>query len=221
MRTRLLLVLSLLGTVTVASFAIPLARSVAESRTGEFALSRNADLERFVALAGPYARGEDPGNLFGELDTYRWLYGETVGVVSTRGAANYPADLARASPQIPGAVTRALRNQQDGLTGPLTPWGPEQVVFARATGTDAQITGAVVLVADTAQAREQIAATWVAIAGGALAALAALLGVALGVSSWILRPLSRLSTGMRELVSVLPRGADGGRGDQEIGRAHG
>lgn len=213
MRTRLLLVLSLLGTVMVALFAIPLATSVAQSRTSEFVLSRNADLERFVALAGPYVRGEESGTLFGELDTYRSLYDEPVGVVSTRGAATYPADLPHASPQISSAVTRALRNQQDGFTGPLSPWGPDRVVFARATGTDAQITGAVVLLADTRAAREHIAAMWLAIAGGALAALAALLGVALAVSTWVLRPLARLSTGMRELVSALPRGPD--RGDHQ------
>lgn len=214
MRARLLVVLSVLGLVLVLSFAVPLARSVAQSRTNEFSLSRSSDLERFVALAGPYVRGEGAGNLFAEIDTYTALYGEPVGVVSTRGLPAYPTGFGRDSTEITDAVGRALRNLPDTLEGPLTPWGPDHVVFARATGTGPQITGAVVLVATTASARTDIAVAWAVIVAGALIALVALSAFAFGVSTWVLRPLGRLSRGMGELVSVLP-GANDGR-DEEL-----
>jgi signal transduction histidine kinase len=212
-RSRLVLVLSVLGLLTVTLFAVPLAVAVAQSRTSEFALSRGADLERFGALAAPYVRGEDPGNLFGELDTYTGLYGEPVGVVSTRGAPTYPAGFGEGAPEVGAAVARALRNQPDVLTGWLTPWSQGQVVFATATGTDAQITGAVVMLASTDAVRAAIGRAWTAIAVGWVLAMAALVAFAVGVSTWILRPLGRLSTGMRGLVSVLPH-TGGGHDDQ-------
>jgi signal transduction histidine kinase len=204
-RARLLLVLTVVGILVVTAFSVPLAVSVAESRTRAFVLSRNADLERFAALADAYVRGDDPGTVLGELRTYRDLYGEEVGVVSTRGAAPYPADFDQTSPEVAEAVSRALRNQADPLARVLTPWSPDDIVFAKATSTDAQITGAVVLVASSEAARSDIRRYWLLTAGGGLVVLGVLIACAVGVSRWILRPVGVLSDEMRVLASGLPR----------------
>lgn len=205
MRARLLFVLTLVGLLVVTAFSVPLGLSMAESRTRAFVLSRNADLERFAALADAYVRGDDPGTVLGELQTYRDLYGEEVGVVSTRGAAPYPEEFDQASPEVAEAVSRALRNQADPLAGVLTPWSRNDVVFAKATGTDAQITGAVVLVASSEAARSDIRRYWLLIAGGGVVVLGVLIACAVGVSRWILRPVGVLSEEMRVLASGLPR----------------
>jgi signal transduction histidine kinase len=204
-RARLLFVLTLVGLLVVTAFSVPLGLSMAESRTRAFVLSRNADLERFAALADAYVRGDDPGTVLGELQTYRDLYGEEVGVVSTRGAAPYPEDFDQTSRKVAEAVSRALRNQADPLAGVLTPWSPDDVVFAKATGTDAQITGAVVLVASSEAARSDIRRYWLLIAGGGFVVLGVLIACAVGVSRWILRPVGVLSDEMRVLASGLPR----------------
>jgi signal transduction histidine kinase len=204
-RARLLLVLTVVGILVVTAFSVPLAVSVAESRTRAFVLSRNADLERFAALADAYVRGDDPGTVLGELRTYRDLYGEEVGVVSTRGAAPYPADFDQTSPEVAEAVSRALRNQADPLARVLTPWSLNDIVFAKATSTDAQITGAVVLVASSEAARSDIRRYWLLTAGGGLVVLGVLIACAVGVSRWILRPVGVLSDEMRVLASGLPR----------------
>jgi signal transduction histidine kinase len=204
-RARLLFVLTLVGLLVVTAFSVPLGLSMAESRTRAFVLSRNADLERFAALADAYVRGDAAGTVLGELQTYRDLYGEEVGVVSTRGAAPYPADFDQTSPEPADAVSRALRNQADPLAGVLTPWSPNDVVFAKATGTGAQITGAVVLVASSEAARSDIRRYWLLIAGGGFVVLGVLIACAVGVSRWILRPVGVLSDEMRVLASGLPR----------------
>ena len=56
MRTRLLLVLAVLGAIVVTAFAVPLALSTAEARTGELVANRQAHLQRFAGLAEDYVR---------------------------------------------------------------------------------------------------------------------------------------------------------------------
>ena len=204
MRWRLLIVLTLLGAITVAAFAVPLGVSLAESRTREFLLTRDADLQRFTALANSYVNNGRPGALFDELRAYRDLYGEPIAVVSTRGAAAFAVDLDTNDPEVAGAVSRALRNQQDTPLDFLTPWSSDHVVLAKTAGTDANINGAVVVSASTAAARADISRSWLFILIGVLAALTALVAFAMAVSSWVLRPLGRLSLEIEQLSAGLP-----------------
>jgi signal transduction histidine kinase len=204
MRWRMLIVLTLLGAVTVAAFAVPLGVSLAESRTREFLLTRDTDLQRFTALANSYVTNGTPGALFDELRAYRDLYGEPIAVVSTRGAPAFAVDLDTNDPEVAGAVSRALRNQQDPPLDFLTPWSTDQVVLAKTAGTDANINGAVVVSASTAAARADITRSWLFILLGVLAALTALVAFAMAVSGWVLRPLGRLSLEIEQLSAGLP-----------------
>jgi signal transduction histidine kinase len=204
MRARLLIVLTTLGALTVIAFSIPLMLAQAESRTREFLLTRDADLQRFASLADSYVTGGPPGSLFDELQVYRDLYGEPIAVVSTRGVNPFTVDLDLADPGVADAITRALRNQQDTPVDRLTPFAADRVVLAKTTGTDAHINGAVVVAASTAAARSDITRSWVLVAIGVIASLLAVVAFVFAVSSWVLRPLGRLTGELTDLADGLP-----------------
>lgn len=196
--------LTVLGVLTVVAFAIPLGLTQAESRTREFLIIRDADLQRFATLADSYVTGGQPGSLFDELRAYRALYDEPIGVVSTRGVPSFSVDLDLQDPEVAGAIARALRNQQDTPVDVLTPFGSDRLVLAKTTGTDAHINGAVVVAASTGQARSDIARNWLFVVLGVLASLLGLIAFAFAVTGWVLRPLGRLSTEITELADGLP-----------------
>ncbi|MDP9693861.1 UNVERIFIED_ORG: signal transduction histidine kinase [Arthrobacter globiformis] len=204
MRSRLLLVLAILGAVVVAAFAFPLAASLADARTREFVLSRDADLQRFADLADSYARNGNPGLFFEEAGAYHSLYGEALAVVSTRGAAPHAVGTTLDDPAVSAAIGRALRNERSSAVELLAPWSPSTMVFAKPIGTGAQVNGAVVIVASTASAREDILLAWVIITAGSLAAVVGFGILALSVSRWVLRPLEEVSTRMQQLTRSLP-----------------
>ncbi|MEN8585291.1 HAMP domain-containing sensor histidine kinase [Burkholderia sp. RS01] len=204
MRTRLLLVLAVLGAVVVTAFAVPLAASMAEARTREFVLSRDADLQRFADLADGYARNGSPGLLLEEVGAYHGLYGEAVAVVSTRGAAPQSVGTSLDDPAVSAAIGRALRNERSSGVELLTPWSPGTVVFAKPIGTGAQVNGAVVIVASTESTRNDILQGWAVIGVGFLAAVIGFGILAMSVSRWVLRPLEEVSTRMQLLTKSLP-----------------
>jgi signal transduction histidine kinase len=204
LRSRLLLVLAILGAVVVAAFAFPLASSLADARTREFVLSRDADLQRFADLADSYARNGKPGLFFEEAGAYHSLYGEALAVVSTRGAAPRAVGTTLADPAVSAAIGRALRNERSSAVELLAPWSPGTTVFAKPIGTGAQVNGAVVIVASTASARKDILQAWIIITAGSLAAVVGFGILALSVSKWVLRPLEEVSTRMQRLTRSLP-----------------
>lgn len=204
MRTRLLLVLAVLGAAVVTAFAFPLAASLADARTREFVLSRDADLQRFADLADGYARNGSPGLLLEEAGAYHGLYGEALAVVSTRGAGPQTIGTSLDDPAVSAAIGRALRNERSSGVGLLTPWSPGSVVFAKPIGTGAQVNGAVVIVASTESARNDILQAWAGIGVGFLAAVIGFGVLALSVSRWVLRPLEDVSTRMQQLTKSLP-----------------
>lgn len=228
MRTRLLLVLAVLGAIVVAAFAFPLAATVAEARTREFVLSRDADLQRFADLADGYARTGSPGLLREEAEAYASLYGDALAVVSTRGSS--PLTTAGTSLDEPGvsaAIERALRNERSSAVERITPWSAGTAIFGKPIGTGAQVNGAVVIVASTESARRDILRGWLAIGAGALGAIIGFAALALAVSRWILRPLEDVSARMLLLTRTLPfvalnsgntdaRGATGRAGPPEL-----
>ncbi|WP_423184463.1 sensor histidine kinase [Arthrobacter sp. NyZ413] len=204
MRTRLLLVLAILGAIVVAGFAIPLAASFADLRTREFVLSRDADLQRFADLADGYVRNAGPGLLREEIAAYNDLYGDAVAFVSTRGAPSHAVGTSLGDPEVSAAVGRALRNERSSGLELLTPWSPRTVVFAKPIGTGAQVNGAVVIVASTERPRNDIVRVWILISLGSLTAVTGFGILAVAVSRWILRPLENVSHRMQELTDSLP-----------------
>ncbi|MBT2523252.1 HAMP domain-containing sensor histidine kinase [Arthrobacter sp. ISL-28] len=204
MRTRLLLVLAILGAIVVAGFAVPLALASADLRTRQFVLSKDGDLQRFGDLADSYVRNSGTGLLLEEIAAYNGLYGDAVAVVSTRGASPRADGTTLDDPEVSAAVGRALRNERSSGLDLLTPWSPPTAVFAKPIGTGAQVNGAVVIVASTQSPRNDILQAWLLIGIGALAAVACFGVLALALSRWVLRPLEKVSHRMQELTGSLP-----------------
>ncbi|MFJ5956391.1 sensor histidine kinase [Paenarthrobacter sp. NPDC092416] len=212
MRTRLLLVLAILGAIVVAGFAVPLALSSADLRTRQFVLSRDGDLQRFADLADNYVRNAGPGLLLEEIAAYNSLYGDAVAVVSTRGASAQAVGTTLDDPEVSEAVGRALRNERSSGLELLTPWSPDTAVFAKPIGSGAQVNGAVVIVASTDGPRGDILRIWLLIGAGSITAVAVFGLLALALSRWILRPLDKVSQRMQELTESLPVSKAAGSG---------
>lgn len=204
MRNRLLIVLAVLAVLTTATFAIPLSVATAESRTREFILSREADVQRFAGLAENYVVSGGDEALDEELTSYTDLYAEPIAVVSTRGVAPRSTGLDLSSAEVQASISRAVRNQPNPTPPLLTPWSPDTVLFSQPIGNDAQVSGAVVLAASTADAKADIGRGWLATLAAAVAALLVFGVIAQTVSRWVLRPLQRLSARIRDLTAGLP-----------------
>ena len=204
MRNRLLIVLAVLAVLTTATFAIPLAVATAESRTREFILSREADVQRLAGLAENYVVAGADEALNEELTSYTDLYAEPVAVISTRGVAPRSTGLDLSSAEVRASISRAVRNQPDPTPPLLTPWSPDTVLFSQPIGNDAQVAGAVVLAASTADAKADIGRGWLATLAAAIAALLVFGVIAHAVSRWVLLPLQRLSGRVRDLTAGLP-----------------
>ncbi|MFW0794897.1 HAMP domain-containing sensor histidine kinase [Gordonia sp. CPCC 205515] len=204
MRKRLLIVLAIIGAIAVAAFAVPLIQVTSEARTREFVQQRNSDVKRFAVLADEYVRTGNPDRVSEEVDAYHSVYGDGVLIVSTRGFPDRAVGLTRDDPGVADAITRGLRNQGGTELVRLTPWGADSALFVQPVGTGAQVNGVVVLRSATTAARHDISQAWLIIVAGTIAALAAFGAVALGLSRWVLRPLSNLSSAMRDLAGELP-----------------
>ena len=203
MRKRLLLVLAVIGALALTGFAIPLALSTAEARTRQFVLQRESDAQRFAGLASDYVRTGDAKRLWPEVNAYYATYGDPILVVSTRGVPNLSAGMT-VDARVDAAIRRGLRNERGSEITRLTPFRTNTELFVRPVGTGAQVNGAVVIEASTAGARQDIARAWAGVAAGWTVALVSFGVLAVGLSRWILRPLSDLSGGMEQLAARLP-----------------
>ncbi|TQC46281.1 sensor histidine kinase [Rhodococcus sp. WS4] len=204
MRRRLLLILAILGSCAVASFAIPLAIATADSRTQEFTLGREGDIQRFAVLAEEYVRTGDPARIAGEVEAYREVYDEGVLVVSTRGVPDFSAGLTADEPGIEDAIRSGLRNERVSTVDRLFPWSDDAALFVKPVGSGAQVNGTIVLRASTAEARTDILQQWAMIAAGAVLALVAFGVLAIALSRWVLGPLANLSKGIVQLIRRMP-----------------
>ena len=203
MRRRLLIVLAVIGAVALTGFAVPLALSTAEARTRQFVLQRESDAQRVAALATDYVRTGDATRLASEANAYYATYGDPILVVSTRGIGNFSAGMV-VDPAVEAAIRRGLRNERGSDITRLTPFSSDTELFVKPVGTGAQVNGTVVIKASTAAVRSDITRVWLLIGAGWVVALASFGVLAVGLSRWILRPLTELSTGMEQLADRLP-----------------
>ncbi|OZC87153.1 hypothetical protein CH254_15830 [Rhodococcus sp. 06-412-2C] len=203
MRTRLVLVLLVLGTIALTAFAVPLASTVAESRTRAFVAIRDSDVQRFAVIAEQYVTTGELTGLQLEADSYRAVYGDPVLVVSTRGVENYSAGM-EVDGRVEDAIARGLRNERTTDVGRFLPFGSDPVLFVRPVGTGAQVNGAVVIEASTLDARRDILHGWLVIGAGFVLAMTMFVALSLALGRWVLSPLSSLASSMQEFESRLP-----------------
>ncbi len=126
MRRRVLAVLLVFATVAVVAFAVPLALATSAGRTAVLGANREADAHHFATLAVQMRAPGSTALLDEEVTRYHRLYDEGVLIVDARGAPRASADLTPTDPGVPEAITAGLRNQKQGIGGPLTPWSPQR-----------------------------------------------------------------------------------------------
>jgi signal transduction histidine kinase len=195
-RRRLLLVLLAFSVLAVTAFAWPLLVSTASERTQRFVITRTADLDRIADVAQQAVLEHDNADLRAEVRAYHDLYADGMIVVDTTGKPLAAAGLSMDDPDVPEAVTAALRNQPAVLPHDLRPWSADDVLLAVPIGTDTRVSGAAVLRSSVAAAAADIGKAWALILATALAAAVVCVLLALLLARWVLRPLRELERGV-------------------------
>lgn len=204
MRSRLLVVLSLLSLVAIAGFALPLLVATAAARTQQFVVSRSADLEQFSAYAQQAIGTDATAVLIQEIEAHSRLYDEGVVVVDGGRHPVVESAMRAADPDVASAIDAALRNQPPPLPERLTPWSTRAVLLWRPVGTGTLVGGAVVLRASPAAAARDISRGWTIVLLGAATAAAAFVLLAVVVARWVLRPVRELVGGVGEIAAGRP-----------------
>ncbi len=204
MQRRVLAVLLVFATVAVVAFAVPLALATSAGRTAVLGANREADAHHFATLAVQMRAPGSTALLDEEVTRYHRLYDEGVLIVDARGAPRASAGLTPTDPGVPEAITAGLRNQKQGIGGPLTPWSPHRALLAVPVGTGAQVEGAVVVDVSTDAARRDIRTSWLLIVTSAAAALVLVTILATVLSRWTVRPLTALTARVAALTASVP-----------------
>ncbi|MBY9075938.1 HAMP domain-containing histidine kinase [Nocardioides sp. WL0053] len=219
MRRRLLVVSMTLVGVVLLALMVPLLNAHAEDRTQDLFVGRLGDVTRFAVLAEDALEGGGFDGLTIDLQRYVEVYGGQVvvtnanrEVVASAGAGGASGGAGGASvaggasgvpenPQVAEVVDRALSGSGSEPPRTAWPWVEEPVVIGSPVGRDAQVLGAVVLVAPTSPVQESVS-RWLLLL--VVAGLATLLLTAYGVVvpfvGWILRPVHELDLTARRLA---------------------
>lgn len=203
MRRRLLVVsLTLVGVLLVALMA-PLATTYASDRTQDLFVSRLGDVTRFAVLAEDALESGDAAGLGADLERYVEVYAGSVVVVNANREVVAAAgdDLAMSAPPVGEVVARALSGAGSSPPNTAWPWAQDRVVIGSPVGRDAQVLGAVVMVAPTGSVQTSVAQglAWLMLAGVATMLLTAY-GVIVPFVGWILRPVHDLDHAAKELA---------------------
>ncbi|PNW08516.1 hypothetical protein C1632_11820 [Microbacterium testaceum] len=213
MRRRVLLPLLVFGLIAVIAVLIPIAQSIADSRTQQIALQRQASLDQVVQRARTALVQGGTSSLQAYVHRFHAVYGEAVLVLDEKGDA--VASAGGLAPglnvrSIAGAASRAI--PQVSLPR-VTPWAPDTALVAVPVIAAGDLsTGVVVLEVDLARAKADVASAWVLVVIVGLLLLAALMGASLLWTRWILRPVRALDsavaalTAHREAVPLRPTG---------------
>lgn len=201
MRRRLLVVsLSLMALLLLALMA-PLLTTYASDRTQDLFVSRLGDVTRFAVLAEDTLESGGAAGLDADLERYVEAYGGAVVVTNANGEVVARAGGGDIGSAIRPVVVRALSGT--GSLPPETawPWGDDDVVIGSPVGRDAQVLGAVVLVAPTTSVQDSVAQglAWLGLAGIGTLLLTAY-GVVMPFLGWILRPVHDLDHAAKELA---------------------
>ncbi|MGP2440820.1 ATP-binding protein [Streptomyces sp. JW3] len=218
MRRRLLATyLTLIGGILLA-LSVPLGLAYTQERTAELLLARRADATRLAELAEGAIKDSDPSVLRAEADRYAALYGASVEVRRDSGTV-----LVRAGDPVPGGagpLRRALAGRTTSRLPLVTVFGPDRVLIAEPVGSDAQVTGVVLLAAPTSEARDDVLLVWLTLAGGAAVAFALAVEAARRLARWALRPVDELDAVTEAIAQgrMTARVPDTGGGPSELRR---
>lgn len=203
MRRRLLLVsLSLMGLLLVA-LTVPLVTTYASDRSQALFVSRLGDVTRFAVLAEDALESGVSAGLDSDFERYVEVYGGTLLVTNANREVVVRAgdDPVVDVPEAEAAIDRALSGAGPQPPRTIWPWSDDRVVIASPVGRDAQVLGAVVMVAPTDAVRGSISRGlgWLAVVG-LLAVLLLVYGAVVPFVGWILRPVHDLEHAAKELA---------------------
>ncbi|WP_157248002.1 sensor histidine kinase [Nonomuraea typhae] len=217
MNSRLVVTFTTLIAFLIAALAVPLGLFYASHRTNRLLLDRRADATRFAELADQAVRDGDHLALRAEIERYCELYGAAVRVLGRDRSVLAEAGTMTAGTE--AAVRLALSGRTTEELPALDPFGPASVLLAEPAGRDAQLSGVVLLQARTDTARADVTLVWLALAAGALIALAYSVMAARRLARWILRPVTELDRTTRAIAEgQLDARAHHGTGPSELRR---
>ncbi|MFE6510095.1 ATP-binding protein [Nocardioides sp. NPDC057767] len=203
MRRRLLLVsLSLIGVLLLA-LMVPLIATYASDRTQAMFVSRLGDVSRFAVVAENALETGLAEDLDGDLQRYVDVYGGSVLVADAdrQVVAQAGAEAVGDDPQVQETIDRALSGAGSQPPDTIWPWSGDNVVIGSPVGRDAQVLGAVVVVAPTNAVQGSIARglAWL-VAAGLVVVLLMVFGAVVPFVSWILRPVHDLEHAAKDLA---------------------
>jgi signal transduction histidine kinase len=195
MGLRVRVVLVVLSLLAVAALAVPLALSLASSRTAALAAERDRQL---AALADAAATPDTP--LQRIVDRYHEVYGEGLLIIDADGQTLASRELSISDPGVATAAGHALVDAQTSQWAAIMPWERRSRVATAGVRQDGELVGAVVLAADTSAAASDIARSWLWVVVGCLVVLVGAAIVARALTRWVLRPLNGLERAVAEMT---------------------
>lgn len=201
MRLRVLGILSALCLILVLTISSAILASTARELMQELQINRVASLNRLAQVAYDAAADGDTTGLQREMDNYSNLYAEGILVRLQQGSVQ-SGDLSDDRADVRQALARARLNLNDTTLAPLEPFGSGSEVISRSFGSASQVLGAVVLEVDLDAARQKLRERWLAVGVAATAAGTVLLLGAARVTRWVLRPVNRLNSAVKELAET-------------------
>lgn len=201
MRRRLLvLAVTLVGMVLVA-LTVPLITTFAEDRTQDLFVKRLGSVTRFAVVAEDVLETGDARSLDIDLERYVEVYGGSVVVLDANREVVAQAGAGTTGPAVEEAIHGALTGRPSPPLPTVWPWSAEPAVIASPVGRDAQVLGAVVLVAPTTSVADAVT-TWLLFLGlaGVLVLLLTVFGVVAPFVGWVMRPVHDLDAAARRLA---------------------
>lgn len=203
MGRRLLVVSVTLVSVLLLALMAPLINAYAADRTQDLFVKRLGDVTRFAVLAEDALEGDGFGELITDLARYAEVYGGTVIVTNANRAvvASSAAHVDPARPEVSSVIDRALSGSGSPQPATAWPWVDRPFVLGSPVGRDAQVLGAVVMIAPTDSVRDSVGQRlmWLGIAGLATLVLTAF-GLVGPLVGWILRPVHDLDDAAKRLA---------------------
>lgn len=202
MRRRMLTIALPLVAMLLMALMVPLLAAYASDRTQDQFVGRLGDVARFAVLAEDAIERDDVVGLESELRRYTEVYGGSVVVTDANREVVTSAGTDASGPRTETAITRALTGATTHPPQTAWPWHEEQMLIGSPVGRDAQVLGAVVVVAPTDGVRSDVLVRLLVLGGlGAATVLLTAFGVVLPAVGWVLRPVHALDVTAKRLTS--------------------
>ncbi|SFD64320.1 Signal transduction histidine kinase [Streptomyces aidingensis] len=203
MRSRLLLLLTVLLAGLLLALGVPLAASQAAREQQRVVVDRIDDTARFASLAqfaaapGGGSAGGAQAQLQDELNRYYDLYGIRAGVFDRNGLAiaQAPADWrmapdGAAARAFDSAFAEALAGRRSQGLGQIWPWDTDaRLVIASPVTKDGDVVAVVLTDSPTGPMRARVLRGWLPVAAAEAAAMLLAVAAAHAMTRWVLRPV--------------------------------